>query len=172
MNIIYDDDIAADVEVPYFEEAKADFAPHYTAGKHGITELAAQSKVSIEFEKLGAYVSRFMRCQYADGDKPRYGYEIRFSYSNRPGILRVSGLPIKHKATDKKILSVRVQALMNVRDWLKGSITQQVFAPHSNPLLLHLLLPDGDGQMTVADYIINLNNLPMLDAGKIIIEKG
>lgn len=89
------------------------------------------------------------------------GYVIHFSLQGGPGAIRVAGLLIRLE-NEKKIKQVRVQALLNVRDWLKAAVTSQVFAPGNNVLYQHLLV---DGQRTVADMFAT-GNMPMLAEGR------
>jgi hypothetical protein len=67
---------------------------------------------------------------------------------------------------------VRVQALLNVRDWLKVSVTQQVFSPGSHPLVVHLLQP-GTEEKTVGQVWMEsmMPKTPLLEcAGDEVIE--
>jgi len=58
-----------------------------------------------------------------------------------------------------------VQALLNVRDWLKATVTSMVFAPQSDILIPHLLVsPDSD--MTIADHIRSRGDIPQLTSGE------
>lgn len=153
------DELQVEIKAPYYEDAKADFAPYYTAGR-GTKESEAQSQIAAELGKLGAFIVGCFRGEYlVDGCK-RYGYEIRFSFGGQQGIIRAAGLPMKHPATDRKMHLIRIQALLNVRDWLKSAVTARVFAPGNSPLLPHMLLPDGE--TTIAEYIAQQQMLPML----------
>ena len=102
----------------------------------------------------------------------RFGYVIEFLMQNAPGRIQVAGLPI-HWYSLKKENGVRVQCLLNVRDWLKAAVTMQVFSPDTSPLIPYLLVPGADGQQhTVAEYILSRGNLPMLAAPEITVERG
>lgn len=110
-------DKSATTAVPYYEDARADFAPYYRSGK---SVKVAKTEVSAELTKLDAVVIAFREGFF--GQKPRrYGYEIEFLLYDRRGILRVAGLPMRRE-TPAKIEQVRVQALLNVRDWLKVAV--------------------------------------------------
>jgi hypothetical protein len=151
-----------EIEPPFIEDARSAFAPYYTSAD--TTSLRdAESQVAIELGKLGGYITAFHQGKFGMNDDgvERYGYEIKFTFKGAPGIIRVAGLPIR-KETEKKIKQVRVQALLNVRDWLKVAVTMKVFAPGTSPLLPHLLLPGGNGKITIADYIMSHGNLPEL----------
>jgi hypothetical protein len=154
------------VNVPFFEEARADFAPHYGnyfAGKKAKTVSYAQNAVLQELAKLGAGSILFEDGYFGENPK-RYGYRLRFMYGGVHGLIRVAGLPIKDEETDKKLNGVKYQALMNVRDWLKATVTSMVFAPSSDILIPHLLVsPDSD--MTIADHIRTQGNIPQLTSG-------
>ena len=145
------------VKVPFYEDATADTAPNYTSRK---TVAEAQSAVLHEMAKLGAG-SVYFQEGYFGTEQPRHGYAVHFTLQGGPGVIRVAGMPIKHSATAKKVDAVRVQALLTVRDWLKASVTAQMFAPGNNVLYQHLLV---DGTRTVADMFA-AGNLPQLKSG-------
>jgi hypothetical protein len=152
------DQDATKLEIPDFEDARADFAPYYST----TTSLkSAQRQVLDELAKLGAGAILFRSGKF---DR-RYGYLITFQLGTAQGVIRVAGLPIRAGQTDRKIEAVRIQALLNVRDWLKAAVTSQVFSPGSNPLLQHILV---DGRRTVADYIMESGRFPELAAGEIV----
>ena len=133
-------------------------------------EREAQSQIATELGKLGAFITGCFRGEYIVDKQKRYGYEIRFSFGGQQGIIRAAGLPMKYSATEKKKHLVRIQALLNVRDWLKAAVTARVFAPGHSPLLPHMLLPDGE--TTIAEYIVQQQMLPMLSkhSEEVIIE--
>jgi hypothetical protein len=134
------------VHTPFYEDATADFAPYYSSSK---TVKQAKSEVTEELVKLGAGVLAFQEGHFGQSPKKRHGYQIQFNYRGAIGIIRVAGLPIRN-TTSRKIERVQVQALLNVRDWLKASVTQPVFSPGSHPLIMNLLV---DGRRTLAEYI-------------------
>lgn len=152
------------IEVPFFEDARADFAPYYAAEK---TIERAKDALTAEIGKLGGIVVAFQEGHFGAGKKTRYGYRIAFTYAGRPGAISVAGLPIKNDHTERKIKQVKVQALMNAADWFKAAITQRVFSPGTDILLMHLLV---DGRRTVADYIREAGRLPELSDGNDIVE--
>ena len=150
------------VNVPFFEDARADFAPYYDIRKKSV--LDAQNLVLIELAKLGAGSILFEDGFFGVGKDKRYGYRLRFMYGGVHGMIRVAGLPLAKEHTDKKVQAVKVQALLNVRDWLKTTVTSMVFAPNSDILLSHLLVsPDSD--VTIADHIRSQGNIPQLNSG-------
>lgn len=141
------------LEVPLFEEARADFAPYY---RSKATVADAQRQIITEIAKLGGGAVQFQSGQYGT----RVGYRIFFYYGGQRGLLRVAGLPFKNPPTDIKREQARVQALLNVRDWLKSAVTAQVFSPGSEPLIPMLLV---DGERTVADVIATDGRLPRIN---------
>lgn len=144
------------IQTPYYEDARADFAPYYSSSK---TVAEAKAEVVAELAKLGAAILLFQEGAY--GSKPkRHGYQIQFNWQGMPGLIRVAGLPMRSE-TDAKRDKVRVQALLNVRDWLKASVTQPVFSPGSHPLLMNLLV---DGKRTMAEMVIQNGRVPQLAA--------
>lgn len=143
------------IEIPVFEDARADFAPYYRSRKP-LEE--AKSEVLTEMAKLGAGGIQFVPGHFGD-DPKRYGYVIRYWYGGVEGLIRVAGLPLRSE-TDSKVVKVRRQALLNVRDWLKAMVTQQVFSPGSEPLIQFLLV---DGRRTVTEAIIESGHLPQLN---------
>lgn len=146
---------AAAAKVPYYEDARADYAPYYNSQK---TINAAQREVAEELAKLGGILLAFREGFY--GIKPRrYGYEITFLLHEQRGVLRVAGLPM-YRETDTKKRHVRVQALLCVRDWLKAAVTQLVFQPlAAHPLMDHLLIAEG---RTVGDVMTQQSRIPAL----------
>jgi len=165
MEFVVDPTQFQSVHVPSFEDARADFAPYY---RSRATVDQAIAQVATELSKLGAYMVGITEGRFREEEVSRVGYELRFSHAGMMGMLRVAGLPIAGGETPAKVMSVRVQALLNVRDWLKAAITAQVFSPGTNPLLAHLLLPDG--KTTVAEYIAKQGTLPQLAPPEIEIE--
>jgi hypothetical protein len=150
----------SEFKVPYFEDARADFAPYYTVKNKTIQQ--AQAEVANELGKLGAGVQSFQAGKFQIGKKTRYGFNIRFMYGGSQGIIRVAGLPMRSTVTKKKIEKVQIQALMNVRDWLKSAITSQTFSPGSDALIPYMLVDHTPGQeKTVADYIATMQSLPI-----------
>lgn len=141
-------------DIPYFEDAKAEFAPYYSSSK---TISNAKAEIRLELSKLEASVKRFQEGHFGI-DPKRYGYQISFFLQGAPGVIRVAGLPIR-KETDRKIERVQVQALLNVRDWIKASVTQPVFSPGSNPLMMNMLVP-GSGK-TIGEYLLKSGNLAL-----------
>lgn len=155
------------IRVPPFEEARADFAPYYD--NRDKNDDRAKSEVMIELTKLGGGGAVFLDGFFGPEKQnkqleKRFGYVIEFWLGSAKGEIRVAGLPMKHDETERKILQIRVQALRNVRDWLKTAVTSQVFAPQSNVLIQHLLV--GDTGMTVGEYIATEGKLPSISPPK------
>jgi hypothetical protein len=151
------------VSVPFLEDARADFAPYYTSAQHGTTIAEAQLVVTTELAKLGAGILAFQEGFFGTEKAKRVGYVILFSYGGTRGEIRVAGLPTKGQLTEKKKQQALVQALLNVRDWLKASVTAKIFNPQSDPLVQYLLI---DGQRTVVQALYDSGRLPMLGSGE------
>lgn len=147
------------IYIPDFEDARSDFAPYYDIRNVEISD--AQTQVSIELTKLGAGVFSIVPGSYTTPDnRKRCGFEIYFSFGGGHGLIRVAALPFRGEATKQKEIKARIQALYNVRDWLKAAVTAQIFSPGSSILIPFMLV---DGKHTVADYIHNTGNLPRLN---------
>lgn len=159
------------IKVPYFEDARANFAPYYSVKK---SIEHAKTEVITELAKLGAGGVLFQPGYFGDGKDKRYGYNITFGYGGGQGLIRVAGLPIKHAQTDKKIENVRVQALLNVRDWLKGAVTARVFSPGSDVLIPFMIVATNlDGEpVTVADHLRSGYGMPLLNSGTATVLQG
>lgn len=158
------DETTERIKVPFIEDARADDAPYYSSR----ASLAdAQSQVSMELGKLGGMVMTFVQGAFDINGQRRHGYEIRFMYGGTVGLLRVAGLPIRTE-TDAKKKQVLKQALLNVRDWLKNERTAKIFNPGHDPLIGHVLLPDG--KRTVGDYIREMKSLPALTSEVVDVE--
>lgn len=146
---------------PFFEDARADFAPYYASDK---SEGDAKTEVRAELAKLGGNRVMFQAGFFTIADQKRYGYNIRFHTRGAEAIIRVAGLPIRRE-TDRRVEQARIQALLNVRDWLKAAVTSQIFTPGSNPLTPFILV---DGQRTVAEVMeiyVQSGQIPRLPAG-------
>lgn len=157
------------IDIPFFEDAREAFAPYYSVVRKGngsAKVIEGQQHIAIEMGKLGALVTGFMPGVFGNGKEKRYGYEIRFMYGSIQGIIKVAGLPMKHENAEKK-QAVMVQALWNVRDWLKGAVTQRVFSPGADVLIPFLLV---DGKHTVSEYIASKGKLPLLSAASNIVD--
>lgn len=126
-------------EIPFFEDARADYAPYYSSGK---TIEQAKSEVIHELAKLDAQPIGVTEGFFGDNPK-RHGFEIKFYLHGATGLIRVAGLPVR-SYTKTKLRTVKVQALLNVRDWLKAAVTQPVFSPGSHPLIMNMLVPGTD----------------------------
>jgi hypothetical protein len=136
------------LKAPYFEDARADFAPYYRSDK---TIKQATNEVIVEIGKLNANVTAFNSGKFQINGQTRFGYEINFLMNGARGVIRVAGLPIKSYMATKED-KVRVQCLLNVRDWLKAAVTMQVFSPDTSPLMPYLLV---DGKRTIAEYVLS-----------------
>lgn len=134
-----DDKTQAALDVPYFEDARADYAPYYSSKK---TLNEAEGEVRQEMGKLGAWVKSFTPGTFESAGVRRYGYMINFIYSGAEGRIMVAGLPMRN-ASPPKIEKVKIQALLNVAAWLKSAVTMQVFSPQSLPLIPYLLNDSG-----------------------------
>lgn len=142
-------------EVPYIEDARADYAPNYASGK---TLDQAKADVGAELAKLG--VSGFIFQEGTFGSSPkRYGYQVTFFLGSAKGVMRIAGLPIRNE-TPKKIAQVKVQALLCLRDQLKAAVIARVFNPLAHPLVGYLLV---DGQRTVTEVVAAQGHLPALE---------
>lgn len=150
------------VRVPLFEDARADFAPYYSSGtrtdKSRVTVKEAQQAVSAELAKLDGAIRNFQEGYFDLAGQKRWGYNIHFFYQAMPGILRVAGLPIRAETPSKKD-GVLVQALLNVRDWIKALVTQQTFSPDRSALIPYLLV---DGERTLIEAVQQDGHLPLL----------
>lgn len=155
-----------EIPIPFFEEARADYAPYYRTRK---TIADAKQELTAALAKLNAIVIHFQEGHFGTGQQKRYGYQIIYQYHGARGIILVAGLPLKGQHTRTKIDQTRTQALLNVADWWTAALTNQVFSPGSDPLIMNLL---ADGQRTIAQYIRESGRLPALPAGETDIIEG
>jgi hypothetical protein len=148
-------DDALDSKVPYLEDARADYAPYYQPNNQTIAK--AKNAIIAEMGKLGGTVLRFREGDFGS----RRGYVIEFVLNGVQGRIKVAGLPLR-RYTSLKMDRVRIQALMNIRDWLKTAVTSMIFSPGNNPLVPHLL---GKGGRTLVELISEDNgiNVPLLE---------
>lgn len=147
----------AEIKVPYIEDARSDFAPYYSST---LSIDRAKQEVVQTLALLHA-TGYFVEGDFQVGKYKRRGYVLHFNLGQAKGRLTVAGLPVR-QSTPKKLDQVRVQALLNLRDWLKGAITQQVFTPGANPLVPFLLI----GDRTITEAIIEDGRMPLLVAPK------
>jgi hypothetical protein len=162
-NFVADDLPEEAIIVPFLEDARADFAPFYSSSK---TIKQAQSEIEKHLAKLGASVTNFVSGRFPDGEKTRFGYLINFRMKGVDGRIVVAALPIR-RYTSTKEKQARVQALLNVSQWLQTQITQQVFSPGSNPLVPYLLAADGK---TIMQHILSSKAIPQLSAPEDAVE--
>lgn len=156
------------IAAPFYEDARKDIAPYYASTK---TLKTALKEVAEEMVKLGAFVTNFQPGKFTVNKQARFGYVIEFMFGGATGQIQAAGLPIRYHTAAKET-RVRVQCLLNVRDWLKAAVTMQVFSPDTSPLIPYLLVPGADGQQhTVAEYILSRGKLPMLAAPSITVER-
>lgn len=146
-----------EILVPYIEDAvgKSDTVPYYSST---LTVDRAKKDVISVLGLLHA-TGYFEEGDFQIGKHKRRGYILHFTLGTAPGRIMVAGLPI-YKVTPNKLDQVRVQALLNLRDWLRNAITQQIFTPGANPLVPFLLLPDGID--TITEAMIRGNHMPTL----------
>lgn len=150
--------------VPFFEDARSDLAPYYNV--KGWTIARAKTAITAEIAKMGGAVMRFQEGFFGSAPR-RYGYVIEFTLQGKPGRMMVAGLPIR-SATATRIEKAKVQALLNVRDWLKSAVTSMIFSPGNNPLVPHLI--DRQGQ-TLVERILEQQQLDVPLLGE-IVESG
>lgn len=152
------------LQVPYFEDARSDYAPYYRSAK---TIKTAMNEVIAEMGKLNASITAFTSGKFEVHGQERCGYVIEFLLRGMPGVIRVAGLPIKVRYNaEEKEKKARVQCLLNVRDWLKAAVTMQVFSPDTSPLLLYLLV---DGKRTLAEYTLEGGQFTLPEPTKVEI---
>jgi hypothetical protein len=171
MAFIPDAEETVDFEVPYFEDAKADLAPLYSSRK-SLDE--AKNEVTSVLARMGAGAVRFVLGQF-EGEPQRYGVRVEFVLGGAKGRIDVACLPIRRFKV-AKLEQARVQALLNVRDWLMAAVTTRIFAPGGNPLVPYLLV---DGETTLSQYLEALEDglgtylrspseLPRLPKGEVL----
>lgn len=134
-----------ELKVPYYEDARADTAPYYASTR---SVDAAKQEVLNKLLVLGA-TGYFQEGDFSVSKQKRRGYVLHFVMNGARGRMVVAGLPIQ-SMTPAKLDKVRVQALLNLADWLKGAITTKVFSPGMNPLIPFMLV---DETRTVADMV-------------------
>ena len=157
------------IAAPWFEDARADFAPYYSSTKN---IKSAMSEVAEEMVKLGAFITSFQPGKFTVNKRTRLGYVIEFMLNGAMGRIQIAGLPM-FSPTEPKEKRVRVQCLLNVKDWLKAAVTMQVFSPDTSPLIPYLLVSGADGhQYTVADLVMRRGEVPMLAAPTISVEQA
>lgn len=157
MNFIPEDRVA-DLDVPFFEDAKAsDGWQGHTTTK---TMERLQEEVSASIQRLGGLVTSFQRGEFAvQGPVNRQGFQIRYviAVNDRdaiPGRFDVAALPVKvrgqreHiKARQEKSLKM---ALYMINISLNGLWFLRKLNPGFAPLMPWTLTNDGDQTITQA----------------------
>lgn len=138
-------DPTAPIKVPFYENATKETAPYYSSTR---TIDAAKAEVLQHLHVLNA-VGTFQEGDFNVNGQKRRGYVLEFTLNERRGRMVVAGLPIA-APTPNKLERVRVQALLNLADWLKNAITTQIFSPGLNPLIPFMPV---DETHTVADMV-------------------
>jgi len=151
-----------ELDIPYFEDARADYAPYYASSKNVMT---AKSELAQALALLGGIIIAFQEGKFGTGRKARHGYQIYYEYNGAKGRFAVAGLPMRAAETERKVEQVRTQALLNAADWWRSTITQQVFSPGTDPLMMNLLV---DGERTVVEYMRETGSFPRLSAGDVV----
>ena len=143
MQFIPDEDktghVADDIEIPFLEDARADFAPFYASDK---SIKQATAEIEKEMAKLGGVITSITQGKFNDGGKSRIGYLIEFRLYGMKGQIPVAALPIR-TPTEKKEEQAKVQALLNVAQWIRSMVTKRVFSPGANPLIPYLTASNG-----------------------------
>lgn len=159
-------DASDQLRVPLYENASADIAPYYASTK---TVERAKQDVLDNLHRLGAN-GYFQEGEFVINKQKRRGYVLWFTQDGQRGRMLVAGLPMA-TPTDVKLNKVRVQALLNLADWLKGAITTQIFSPGANPLIPFMLV---DANTTVSERYANSEGLalpaPRMDVVDVIVE--
>ncbi len=153
------------IHIPFFEDATAATAPYYSTQR---SISSVQKEIAGILDQLGGERIRFKEGWF--GEKPRrYGHVVQFRYAEQDAQIISAGLPMRNE-TDKKVLTVKVQALLIVKDQLKAAFTALVFSPGSYPLMQYVL---GAGDKTLGELFVNRYELPMLNppAETITVEK-
>lgn len=136
------------LEVPFIEDARADYARLY-ASKKPIREAARDIEQALL--RLGAVQDSLTSGKFIVNGQERFGYVLRFHWGHREGMFPIAGLPIRNH-TPARERQVRVQALLNIAAWLDTCIALQVFSPRSYPLAPYLL--DDGKQNRAVDLIV------------------
>ena len=171
MNFTFTGKPESKIDIPYFEDARAQDTKYYSSTK----KLAqALKEVRNELAELGCYNITFQEGYF--GVKPkRFGYLITFGWNGAQGKINLAGLPIRSseysRGYDTKVGKVRVQALLILRDQLISYRQSPVFLTDTMPILQHILM---DGR-TMAEWLNQGGSLPALpetvDADFVEVEK-
>lgn len=152
-----------EIEVPFFEDARADVAPGYDI-RRPIQDL--KSDVINVLAQLGAADIHIQSGKF-EYRKPgvtngaRYGFLIQFTVYGQPAQMQVAGLPMRQTDTEVKREKVLRQALFVVHLQLKAMITVRVFSPGSAPLIQYVLVPGTEH--TVSEYIATARGIPNMN---------
>lgn len=157
MTFIPDDIDEKPPEIPWFESASSELGIKGHGTKKSIEEL--QIEIKSAMSKLGGGVTAFFGGRFP-GQRVRYGYEIRFGYGKREGLIRVAGLPMEHETAAKKTKTLK-QALYTVRDALESQFNARLNMPGAAPLIGYLL--DDKGR-TLAEMLADSDGIPLLSA--------
>jgi hypothetical protein len=163
VNFTPDQPAGQPIDVPFFEDARADVAPGYRTIlseaklREEVLTLLAQLGASDILIQSGAFEYR----RRGVTGNVRYGYAIRFRVHGQPAQMQVAGLPIRSNDTPAKRDQVRRQALFIVAAQLKAMVTAIVFAPGSAPLVQYILI--SGTQRTVGEYVVTAGGAPNMN---------
>ena len=139
-------------KVPYFEDSQA----HQVAGRATTKTLARlQGEVTDALARLGASSIQFVPGIY-DGDRRRYGFQVRFFYGPVPGRIDCAALPLRRETAIKKDRAL-AQALYLLRMELEAAANAALYKPGSIPLVPYLI---GSTGQTVTEALIASQALP------------
>lgn len=145
------------IQVPYFEDARADIAPGYAATKNA---TVLQSEITASIALLGGQGVILRPGTFGAGKDKRYGYRIDFSVNGYPSVMQAAALPMRTETVAKKAQALK-QALWVMNMQLKAMITAQVFTPGYAPLVQFMLVPGTD--KTVGEMVLIKNSVPNLN---------
>lgn len=158
-NFTPDEEQSVSVDVPFVEEARADFARYYGSRKN-VSEAIGEIKDNLN--RLGATLVSLMSGKFLVNGQERIGYVLKFRWQGVEGVIPIAGLPCKHELTDAKERQIRVQALLNIAAWLENCLMFQVLSPNSMPLIQFILV--GDSGKRIIDHMVESGAVPMLSA--------
>lgn len=159
------DQPAANVEVPYFEDATTELGiKGHTTTK---TILALKAQITASMGRLEAGVISMESGKF-ETNPERIGYQIIFSYYGGEGRMAVAALPLKNKPTEKKKMQSLKQALFSVNAALEAQYLMTLLSPGSAPLMQYMLVPGTD--KTFVEVLQEQERLPALESGSMVID--
>lgn len=176
MNFIPDTPTISKIDVPYYDDVRAeDGWQGHTTGK-SVESLKAEVITAIQ--RLGGMVQGFQKGKYVIGEKDRDGFQVHYTIEQPDGTIRrgrldVAALPVRNDFRLKRSYDQRREkslkmALFMLREALYGTWFLQQLSPGYAPLMPWMLVDNEKTITQLWSESVFLENL--LPSGQEFVE--